>query len=115
MSPLGIILIPFQHFRTINTAPFYLSAIPVIQATAMDEKKIPDKIPATVREINRRWTSGWQQEQFRQYIRPDAVAIVYSEPGWLEGRAMFFLAREGRKWLVAADRFASEPLQAGSA
>jgi ketosteroid isomerase-like protein len=137
----------------------------------MDTKKITDDILATVRAMNRCWTEGWHEEQFRQYIHPDAVAIVPSEPGRLEGREvyvagwrgfaemavihewretdhkvqvyaggkcavvtyffsitfatgtekqtmqgrdMFFLVKEGRKWLVAADQFSPEPPQASS-
>jgi hypothetical protein len=33
----------------------------------------------------------------------------------MRGRDMFFLVKEGRKWLVAADQFSPEPPQAGSA
>jgi ketosteroid isomerase-like protein len=122
--------------------------------------------------MNRCWTAGWHEEQFRQYIHPGAVAIVPTAPGRLEGqdayvagwrgfsqaavihewketdhrvqiyaggkcavvtyffsilfafgtvkqtmqgRDMFFLVKEGRKWLVAADQFSPEPLQNGSA
>jgi ketosteroid isomerase-like protein len=132
----------------------------------MDTKKITDDILATVRSMNRCWTEGWHEEQFRQYIHPDAVAIVPTSPGRLEGREayvagwrgfaqaavihewretdhkvqvyaggksavvtylfsitfatgtvkqtmqgrdMFFLVKEGRKWLVAADQFSPEP------
>lgn len=33
----------------------------------------------------------------------------------VQGRDMFFLVKEGQKWLVAADQFPPEPPQAGSA
>jgi ketosteroid isomerase-like protein len=33
----------------------------------------------------------------------------------MQGRDMFFLVKEGRKWLVAADQFSPELPQAGSA
>lgn len=132
----------------------------------MDTKKITDDILATVHAMNRSWTAGWHEEEFRQYIHPDAVAIVPTTPGRLEGRDayvagwrgfaeavvihewketdykvqlyaggksavvtyffsitfaigavrqtmqgrdMFFLVKEGRKWLVAADQFSPEP------
>jgi ketosteroid isomerase-like protein len=138
----------------------------------MDTKKITDDIIATVQAMNRCWTAGWHEEQFRQYIHPDAVAIVPTTPGrlngrdayvagwrgfaeaavvheWketdhkvqiyaggkcavvtnffsitfftgtvkqtMQGRDMYFLVKEGRKWLVAADQFSPEPPQAGSA
>jgi ketosteroid isomerase-like protein len=138
----------------------------------MDTKKIANEILAPLLAMNRSWTSGWHEEEFRQYIHPDAVAIVPTEPGRLEGREayvagwrgfaqatvihewretdhkvqvytggkcaivtcffsitfamgtekqtmqgrdMFFLVKEGRKWLVAADQFSPEPSQASPA
>ncbi|NMB79506.1 MAG: nuclear transport factor 2 family protein [Methanomicrobiales archaeon] len=132
--------------------------------------KVQDSILATIRSMNRCWTGGWHEEEFRQYIHPDAVAIAPSAPGRLQGRDayvagwkafcdaavihewretdhtvqeyaggksavvtylftitfvmggtkqtmrgrdMFFLVKEGRKWLVAADQFSPEPLPAG--
>ena len=132
----------------------------------MNMKKITDEVLATIHAMNFCWTQGWHEEQFRNYIHPDAVAIVPSEPGRLEGREayvagwrsfataavvqgwqemnptvqvyaggkcavvtylfsiaftiggekqvmrgrdMFFLVKEGRKWLVAADQFSPEP------
>ena len=136
----------------------------------MDTKKITDDIVATLHAMNMCWTAGWHEEEFRQYIHPDAVAIVPTTPGRLEGRDayvagwrgfaeavvihewketdhkvqiydggkcavvtyffsitfavgtvrqtmqgrdMFFLVKEGRKWLVAADQFSPEPAGAG--
>jgi ketosteroid isomerase-like protein len=138
----------------------------------MDEQKITDDILHTLHAMNLCWTAGWHEEQFRRYIHPDAVAIVPTTPGrldgrdayvagwrgfaeaaviheWketghkvqiyaggkcavvtdffsitfsigtvkqaMEGRDMYFLVREGRKWLVAADQFSPEPPKAGSA
>lgn len=130
------------------------------------------EIETLIRDMNRCWTSGWHEEQFREYIHPEAVAIAPATPGrllgrdayvagwrrfaeaaviheWkeidhkvqlyaggkcavvtyffsitfamgtvkqtMQGRDMFFLVREGRKWLVAADQFSPEPPQAGPA
>ena len=138
----------------------------------MDDTVRIREIETRVREMNRYWTAGWHEEQFRQYIHPEAVAIVPTTPGRLEGRDayvagwrgfanaavihewketnykvqlyaggkcavvtyffsitfasgtakqimqgrdMFFLVKEGRKWLVAADQFSPEPREAGSA
>lgn len=132
----------------------------------MDDSGRIREIETMIREMNRCWTSGWHEEQFRQYIHPDAVAIVPTWPrrlfgrdayvaGWrsfaeaavihqwnetdhkirvyaggkcavvtyfftitfamdtvkqtMQGRDMFFLVKEGRKWLVAADQFSPEP------
>jgi len=33
----------------------------------------------------------------------------------MQGRDMFFLVKEGQRWLVAADQFLPEPPQVGSA
>jgi ketosteroid isomerase-like protein len=138
----------------------------------MDDAARIREIETMIREMNRCWTAGWHEEQFRKYIHPDAVAIVPTTPGRLEGRDayvagwrcfseavvihewketnhkvrvyaggksavvtyffsitfvmgtqkrimrgrdMFFLVKEGRKWLVAADQFSPEPPQAGFA
>ncbi|MDD5143276.1 nuclear transport factor 2 family protein [Methanoregula sp.] len=132
----------------------------------MDTIKITTDILATIRAMNRAWTTGWHEAEFRQYIHENAVAIVPSEPGRLEGRDayvagwrgfalaatihswqesdhkveifaggrcsvvtyfftidvmlggvrqilrgqdMFFLAKEGKGWLVAADQYSPEP------
>lgn len=134
----------------------------------MDTQKITGEILATIHAMNRCWTEGWHEEQFRNYIHPEAVAIVPSEPGrldgkeayvagwrgfatastiheWrerdpkvqvynggksavvtylfsisftagteevmMQGRDMFFLVKEGRKWQIVADQFSPEPPQ----
>ena len=61
----------------------------------MDTKKITDDIIATVQAMNRCWTAGWHEEQFRQYIHPDAVAIVPTTPGRLEGRDAYIAGWRG--------------------
>jgi len=132
----------------------------------MDDRARKHDIETMVKEMNRCWTVGWHEEQFRQYIHLDAVAVVPTTPGRLEGqeayvagwrsfseaavihewkesghkvqlynggkcavvtyffsivfamggqtqtmlgRDMFFLVKEGRKWLVVADQFSPEP------
>lgn len=132
----------------------------------MDTEKTTTDILETIRAMNNAWTSGWHEEEFSQYIHEDAVAIVPSAPGRLEGRDayvagwrgfalaatihaweesghrtalfaggrcavvtyyftidftlggvrqtmkgrdMFFLVREGKAWLVAADQYSPEP------
>lgn len=132
----------------------------------MDNKTATDEILMAIRAMNRCWTAGWHEDAFRQYIHPDAVAVVPSEPGRLEGREavvagwggfaqaavihewretdhkvrvyaggkcavvtyffaitfapgtekqtmqgrdMFLVVKEARKWLVAADQFSPEP------
>ena len=136
----------------------------------MDIKKITNDILATIHAMNVCWTAGWHEEEFRQYIHPDAVAIVPTTfgrlegrdayvAGWrgfaeavvihewketdhnvqvyaggkcavvtyffsitfaigtvkqtMQGRDMFFLVKEGRRWLVAADQFSPEPAGCG--
>lgn len=137
----------------------------------MDTKKITGEILVMLHAMNKCWTEGWHEEEFRQYIHPDAVAIAPTTPGRLEGkeayvagwrdftqaavihewketdhkvqiyaggkcavvtnffsitfamgqvkqtmqgRDMYFLVKEGRKWLVAADQFSPEPPQAAT-
>ena len=48
-----------------------------------------------VKAMNRCWTAGWHEEQFRQYIHPDAVAIVPTTPGRLEGRDAYVAGWRG--------------------
>ncbi len=52
----------------------------------MDDSGRIQEIETMIREMNRCWTSGWHEEQFRNYIHPDAVAIVPATPGRLLGR-----------------------------
>lgn len=132
----------------------------------MDDTARIHDIEMMVKEMNRCWTAGWHEERFRQYIHPDAVAIVPATQGRLEGREayvtgwrnfceaavihewkesghkvqlfnggkcavvtyffsltfavgaqkqtmlgrdMFFLVKEGLRWLVVADQFSPEP------
>lgn len=135
----------------------------------MDTTALSQTLIGTIKAMNRCWTEGWHEEEFRQYIHPDAVAIIPSTPGRIEGqdayvagwrgfceaavihewretdhkvriysggksavvtylftimfamggqkmtlrgRDMFFLVKEGRKWLVAADQYSPEPVRA---
>lgn len=134
----------------------------------MEIKKRSEEVIGIIRAMNRCWTEGWNEEQFRQYIHPGAVAIVPTTSGRLEGqdayvagwrafckaavihewretdhkvqiyaggksavvtylfsitfviggqkqtmqgRDMFFLVKEGQKWLVVADHFSPEPMR----
>jgi uncharacterized protein (TIGR02246 family) len=43
-------------------------------------------IEKIIREMNRSWAEAWDEKKFREYIHPDAIAIVPSIPGRLEGR-----------------------------
>lgn len=38
------------------------------------------------REMNRCWTAGLLEEQFRRYLHPDAIAILPTTPGRIEGQ-----------------------------
>ncbi|OPX64148.1 MULTISPECIES: nuclear transport factor 2 family protein [unclassified Methanoregula] len=132
----------------------------------MDLNTITRDILKTINAVNRSYTDGWHEEEFRRYIHPDIVAVFPDSPGRIEGkeayvaewrdfcstavvirrqetahrvsifsggkasvvtylfsvtfvmdgreqtmlgRDMFFLVREGRKWLVAAQQFSAEP------
>jgi len=52
----------------------------------MDKNQEHSEIEAFIRAMNRVWTEAWDENKFRQYIHPDAVAIVPTTPGRLEGR-----------------------------
>jgi hypothetical protein len=55
----------------------------------MDDTARIGEIENMIRDMNRCWTAGWHEEKFRQYIHPDAIAIVPTTPGRLEGRDAF--------------------------
>jgi ketosteroid isomerase-like protein len=156
----------------VHPVSFSLSLPSYVPEIFMDKNTRTSEIETMIREMNRCWTEGWHEDKFRQHIHPDAVAIVPTTPGRLEGqdayvagwrgfaeaavihewketdykvqiyaggkcavatyffsitftigtekqtmqgRDMFFLVKEGRKWLVTADQFSPEPLQTGSA
>jgi ketosteroid isomerase-like protein len=47
------------------------------------------EIESIVREMNRAWTGSWDEKKFAEFIHPDAVAIVPTTPGRLEGRDQY--------------------------
>ena len=61
----------------------------------MDDTARKREIENMIRDMNRCWTAGWHEEQFRQYIHPDAVAIVPTTPGRLEGRDAYVAGWRG--------------------
>jgi ketosteroid isomerase-like protein len=61
----------------------------------MDSETITTDILATIRGMNRAWTNGWHEEEFRQYIHEGAVAIVPSVPKRLEGRDAYVAGWRG--------------------
>jgi len=52
----------------------------------MDNSGLIREAEITIRSMNRCWTETWNETEFRKYIHPDAVAIVPSTPGRLEGQ-----------------------------
>jgi ketosteroid isomerase-like protein len=52
-------------------------------------KTAEHEIESTIRKMNRIWTEAWDEEAFAEYIHPDAVAIVPTSPGRLEGRDQY--------------------------
>jgi hypothetical protein len=55
----------------------------------MTDNARTDQIMTFIREMNRCWTEGWNEDKFRQYIHADVVAIVPTAPGsWKEKRYM---------------------------
>ncbi|MDO9324630.1 MAG: nuclear transport factor 2 family protein [Methanoregula sp.] len=61
----------------------------------MDQTTEIHLIEKTIREMNRCWTETWDETQFREYIHPDAVAIVPTSPGCLEGRDAYVAGWKG--------------------
>lgn len=133
----------------------------------MDSPTQTQNLIDLIKAMNRCWTASWNEPEFRKYLHTNAVAIVPTSPGRLEGqdayvagwrsfceaavihewretdhkvqiyaggksavvtyffaitfvlggqkmtmhgRDMFFLVKEGRKWLIAADQFSPEPM-----
>jgi ketosteroid isomerase-like protein len=52
----------------------------------MDHSERIREVEMTIRAMNRCWTETWNETEFRKYIHPDAVAIVPTTPGRLEGQ-----------------------------
>ena len=61
----------------------------------MDAQKVSTEILATILAMNRCWTAGWHEEEFRHYLHPDAVAIVPGTPGRLTGRDAYVAGWRG--------------------
>jgi ketosteroid isomerase-like protein len=61
----------------------------------MDRKREHNEIESFIRAMNRIWTEAWNEEEFRRYIHPDAVAIVPTVPGRLEGRDAYVAGWKG--------------------
>ena len=61
----------------------------------MDTETITTEILAAIRNMNQAWTTGWHEEEFRQYIHKNAVAVVPSVPGRLEGRDAYVAGWRG--------------------
>lgn len=55
----------------------------------MEIKERIEEVLATIQSMNRCWTEGWHEERFRSYIHPDAVAIVPTISGRLEGKEAY--------------------------
>jgi len=48
-----------------------------------------------IRSMNRCWTESWNEPAFRHYIHQDAVAIVPTTPGRLDGREAYVAGWKG--------------------
>ena len=55
----------------------------------MEDTERKREIVTMIREMNRCWTESWNEEKFREYIHPDAVAITPTTPGRLEGKGAY--------------------------
>ncbi|MFA6225441.1 MAG: nuclear transport factor 2 family protein [Methanoregula sp.] len=61
----------------------------------MDQTTEIQAIETTIREMNRCLTETWDEVRFREYIHPEAVAIVPTTPGCLEGRDAYVAGWRG--------------------
>jgi len=61
----------------------------------MEQSAEMHAIKTTLREMNRCWTESWNETRFREYIHPEAVAIVPTTPGVLEGRDAYIAGWSG--------------------
>ncbi len=61
----------------------------------MDQSAEMHTIKTTIREMNRCWTESWDEARFREYIHPEAVAIVPTTPGVLDGRDAYVAGWRG--------------------
>jgi len=48
-----------------------------------------DEIITFIREMNRCWTDGWHEDRFSRCIHKNAIAIVPTVPGRLEGQEAY--------------------------
>jgi ketosteroid isomerase-like protein len=55
----------------------------------MKDRISTNEIITFIREMNRSWTEGWHEDQFRRCIHKNAVAIVPTVPGRLEGHGAY--------------------------
>jgi hypothetical protein len=69
--------------------PFLPDSAFFVPEIIMVDNAWTDQIMTFIREMNRCWTEGWNEDKFRQYIHADVVAIVPTAPGsWKEKRYM---------------------------
>ena len=61
----------------------------------MDNTEHIHEVESTIRAMNRCWTEAWNETEFRKYIHPDAVAIVPTAPGRLEGQESYVAGWRG--------------------
>ena len=61
----------------------------------MKETAPAQKIETMLREMNHCWTDSWNEPAFRQFIHPDAVAIVPTTPGRIEGKEAYVAGWRG--------------------
>jgi ketosteroid isomerase-like protein len=55
----------------------------------MEYNEQENEVVCILRTMNRCWTETWDEAEFRQYIHPEAVAIVPTTPGRLDGREAY--------------------------
>jgi ketosteroid isomerase-like protein len=74
---------------------FYLTVPFFVPEIIMADTARTDQILTFIREMNRCWIEGWNEEKFRQYIHSDVVAIVPTAPLRLEGKEAYVAGWRG--------------------
>ncbi len=82
-----------RHFHPVPTVPFFpYRHVPLIM-TGTDRDR--QEVIAMIRAMNRCWTEGWHEDEFRRFIHPDAIAIAPTTPGRMEGREAYVAGWRG--------------------
>lgn len=78
-----------------HPALFYLLIPSFVQEILMGETAQIREIETMIRDMNSYWTEQWDEDEFSKHIHTDAVAIVPTSPGRLEGKDAYVAGWRG--------------------